>query len=271
MFELKSRHYIVTGAAGLLGLQHCRAILLNKGLPVLLDVSKEKIKQTVESLYREFEIEVPNFVCDITSEDDLMAVKNSLMDRKINIFGLINNATINPAMGKTNELKDFTRIENFDLKQWDLEIGVGLTGSMLCTKHFSELLTSNNVPGVILNISSDLGLIAPNQNLYKQDDLPEYQQPVKPVTYSVIKTGLIGLTRYLATYYNGKIRSNAICPGGVENNQSQEFISKIESLIPLGRMADKKDFMGLLVFLLSDESSYINGAVIPIDGGRTAW
>ena len=132
-------------------------------------------------------------------------------------------------------------------------------------------MLKNKIPGVILNISSDLVLIAPNQSLYKIEGLDSCQQPVKPITYSVIKTGLIGLSRYLSTYFGDKIRSNTISPGGVENNHNIDFLNKIEKLIPLKRMAIKEELIWTVVFLLSDASSYINGAVIPVDGGRTAW
>ena len=132
-------------------------------------------------------------------------------------------------------------------------------------------MLKNDLQGVIINVSSDLGLIAPDQRLYEIEGLNRDKQPVKPLTYSVIKTGLIGLSRYLATYFEGRIRSNAICPGGVENNQNNKFVKKLEKLIPYGRMAKQDELMGLIVFLLSDASMYINGAVIPIDGGRTVW
>lgn len=271
MFSLNSRHYIVTGAAGLLGLQHCRSILSSEGIPILIDICEEKLIEAKNLLFSEYKKKVPYYICDITKEEDLNRISKNLIQKKINLYGLINNATINPIVDQSLSKQSFTRLENFDLNQWNKELNVGLTGAMLCCKIFSKLLLNNEIPGVIINISSDLGLIAPNQNLYKLSSLNIDEQPVKPVTYSVIKTGLIGLTRYLATYYEGKIRSNAICPGGVKNNQSKEFIEEIENLIPIGRMADKEDFMGLIVFLLSDASSYINGAVIPIDGGRTAW
>ena len=126
--------------------------------------------------------------------------------------------------------------------------------------------------GNIINISSDLGIIAPNQNLYKQENLPDEKQNVKPVSYSVTKTGIIGLTRYLATYWLGKnIRCNAICFGGVFNGQGEKFIQQISSLIPMRRMANVDEYQGPIIFLLSEASSYINGSVIVIDGGRTCW
>ncbi len=97
-------------------------------------------------------------------------------------------------------------------------------------------------------------------------------QPVKPVSYSVVKTGLIGLTRYLATYWAAKgVRVNALCPGGVENGQDVVFLKRIAERIPLGRMADRDEYQGAMTFLCSDASSYITGAVISMDGGRSVW
>ena len=271
MFDLKSRNYLVTGAAGFLGHQHCRSIIINNGLPILLDISLSNLEKTVHKIEEEFSITPKYFYCDITSEEDLSNLFMLFQRNNLSIHGLINNASINPAVSQSISNKEFSRLESFSIKQWKSEIDVGLTGSFLCAKHFSPLLLSNSVPGVIINISSDLGLIAPDQRLYEKKGQPNHLQPVKPVTYSVIKSGILGLTRYLSTYFSGKIRSNAICPGGVYNNQNSEFVSRIESLIPLGRMANKDDLLGIVSFLLSDSSSYINGAIIPVDGGRSSW
>ena len=125
---------------------------------------------------------------------------------------------------------------------------------------------------MILNISSDLGIIAPDQRLYMKEGLDRIQQPVKPVTYSVIKHGLIGLTKYIATYWADQgIRVNTLCPGGIYNDQPEEFVTRISSLIPFGRMANPDELKGSVLFLISDASSYINGATIVVDGGRSVW
>ena len=124
--------------------------------------------------------------------------------------------------------------------------------------------------GIILNVASDLALIAPDQRLYRVEGLPDDQQPVKPVTYSVVKTALIGLTRYLATYWSAaNIRVNAISPGGVFNGQSEVFLSRLKQLIPLERMANRDEYQGAILFLCSDASSYMTGANLVIDGGRS--
>ena len=149
-------------------------------------------------------------------------------------------------------------------------MAVGLTGAMLCSKVFGYEMAKKG-KGVILNISSDLGIIAPDQRLYEKPGFAENQQPVKPVSYSVIKTGLIGLTRYLATYWPKKVRCNVLCPGGVETGLPTEFVEKVVTRIPMNRLAELDDYQGALIFLLSDSSKYMNGSVLSIDGGRSIW
>ena len=183
---------------------------------------------------------------------------------------MINNAAKNPKVENTHK-DNFSRLENFRLADWESDIAVGLTGAFLCCKHFGHKISESPNGGVIINISSDLGIIAPDQRLYRDEKLGEDEQNVKPVTYSVVKSGLIGLTRYMSTYWCGKVRCNAICPGGVENGQNEEFVTKIIDKIPLGRMAEKNEYKGIIIFMLSDSSSYMNGSIITIDGGRTAW
>ena len=157
------------------------------------------------------------------------------------------------------------------MEAWQSDLAVGLTGSFLCSKHYGTAISENPNGGVILNVSSDLGLIATEQRLYRKPGLLEEQQPVKPVTYSVVKTGLIGLTRYLSTYWPTKVRCNALCPGGIEAGQLEDFLKELHARIPLGRMASVDEYQGAIVFLLTEASAYLNGAVIPMEGGRSVW
>ena len=157
------------------------------------------------------------------------------------------------------------------LADWHADLAVGLTGAMLCSRVFGAEMARRG-KGVIVNIASDLALIAPDQRLYSVPGLEPDQQPVKPVSYSVVKTGLIGLTRYLATYWAKEgVRANALCPGGVENGQNPVFLQRIAERIPLGRMAEVDEYQGAVLFLASDASAYMTGAVIAMDGGRSAW
>ena len=113
-------------------------------------------------------------------------------------------------------------------------------------------------------MSSDLGIIAPNQSIYGSKK--------KPITYSVVKHGIIGFSKYLASYLSKYgIRSNALCPGGIKNKHDKKFVKKLTNLIPLGRMANITDYDGIILYLISDSSKYMTGSVVSVDGGRTAW
>ena len=131
-----------------------------------------------------------------------------------------------------------------------------------------------NKKGVILNILSDLSVIAPNQLLYESKQKNKDKQTVKPITYSAIKFGLLGLTRYLATYCtNSGVRCNALSPGSVNDDRigSIKFKKKLSKLIPMGRMAQPDEYRSAVQFLCSDASSYMNGHNLVMDGGRIIW
>jgi NAD(P)-dependent dehydrogenase (short-subunit alcohol dehydrogenase family) len=183
---------------------------------------------------------------------------------------LINNAANNPRVEQPSEV-NFSRFEHFPLQQWNDDLAVGLTGAFLCSQVIGTEMAKQG-RGVIVNVASDLALIGPDQRLYRKPGLPDHLQPVKPVSYSIVKSGLIGLTRYLATYWADRgVRVNAISPGGVRNGQPEDFLAKLSSLIPLGRMAAIDEYQGAILFLCSDASSYMTGSNLVVDGGRTCW
>ena len=271
IFRLNDKVIVVTGASGLLGEKHAEAIACYGGTPVLIDLSEDKINKTVEQLNKKYNVNSMGYVVDVTDEEAVKKNVSEVIQKYGKIDGLINNAANNPKVEDSENI-NFSRLENFPENVWNDDLDVGLKGAFLCAKYYGYEISKNPKGGSILNISSDLGLIAPDQDLYLVEGLPPEKQAVKPVTYSVVKTGIIGLTRYLATYWSkNNVRSNAICPGGVDNNQNEEFISKVSEKIPLGRLANVNEYQGTVVWILSDASSYLNGAIIPIDGGRTAW
>lgn len=271
LFSLKGMIIVITGASGLLGSQHAEAVAAMGGIPILLDLNQEVLDEQAKSIREKFNISTKGYKVNITQENEIRSnCKQVILDFG-KIDGLVNNAANNPKVENSKEM-NFSRMEYFQMNIWENDLAVGLGGAFLCTKYYGFEISKNPNGGSIVNISSDLGLIAPDQRLYSIEGLKEEQQPVKPITYSVVKTGLIGMTRYVATYWAEKnVRCNAICPGGVENNQNELFLHEVCKRIPMNRMALKNEYQGILIFLLSNASSYLNGSIIAADGGRTAW
>ena len=269
LFDLTGRVAIVTGGAGLLGYYHGAILSAAGAHVVLLDLPVANPQLRARQLTDEYGSESVGLATDITSEAPLEGARAQILNRFGRIDILINNAANNPKVESGNST--WSRLENFPLDVWDADLRVGLTGAFLCSRVFGSEMAKRK-SGVILNVASDLALIAPDQRLYRVDGLPDDQQPAKPVTYSVVKTALIGLTRYLATYWSeANIRVNAISPGGVFNNPPEAFLNKLKQLIPMGRMAKRDEYQGAVLFLCSDASSYMTGANLVIDGGRSCW
>lgn len=262
MNKLNGGLVIITGGLGLLGQEYVKAVKEIGGTPCVLDIK-------ALNTYKDGAYELD---CDITNEKAILSSLQLIkMSIKGSICGLINNAAIDPKFQADSTNTPKSRLENYDLDQWNYELSVGLTGAFLCTKVFGAEMAKNGL-GSIINISSVLGLIAPNQSLYANPDADEGHQNVKPVTYSVIKHGIIGLTRYTATYWASKgVRCNALAPGGVYNNHSDEFVQKLSKYIPLNRMAQKHEYNEAIKFLLTDSSSFMTGHTLVMDGGQSTW
>ena len=244
-FSLKGKVALITGGCGLLGKMHGEAIIEAGGKVILADNQLVDEAEGYDYMFM-----------DVTDKKSIQSCADKI--DKIDI--LINNAALNPKM----VIKGDNNFENYSLDTWNKSIEVNLTGAFLCSQVFIKKMVDANIKGVVINIASDLGVIAPDQRIYEND--------VKPVDYSVTKHGIIGLTKYLATYYADKgIRINSLSPGGVYTNQSKDFVERLSKLIPMGRMADKHEYKGAVVFLCSNASSYMNGHNLIMDGGRTVW
>ena len=272
-FDLSKKTALITGAAGLLGVEHAAALLESGATVVLTDINESLLEIAHNTLANNFDaVKIISYVMDVSQLEAIYKVADSLKSADIRIDILVNNAAIDPKVKEGQCILEASRLENFPREQWDLQIAVGLTGAFLCSRVFGSAMASDGNGGIILNIASDLSVFSPDQRIYRQEGLLDDLQPVKPVTYSVIKAGLVGLTRYLATYWADKgVRANALSPGGVYNSQGEEFLHRLSSLIPLGRMADRDEYHAAVQFLCSDASSYMNGQNIVIDGGRSVW
>ncbi len=264
-FSLKNKIIIITGGAGLMAEQHASVVIENGGIPVLIDNNINKLKKKYKFFKKKYEgKKIIYFSADITKEKDILLCAKKIKKEYKKVDVLINNAAVDYKMNSKNTNNKLF-LENFDLKTWDYDLSVGLKGSLICTKIFG-LIMAKQKKGVILNIASDLALISPDNRIYNDKKILS----VKPISYSVVKHGIIGLTRYTSTYWaKDGVRCNVLAPGGIKANQSQKFLNKIKKLIPLERLANEGEYKETILYLISDASSYMNGAVISVDGGRT--
>jgi len=270
-FDLRGRVAVVTGGAGLLGAEHGHALAELGAAVVLADLDEAAAERRAGEVNDAGHPGRARAVrMDVTDEASIRAAA-AWMERELGRADiLVNNAAVDPKVGQQG-LREDSRLEHLPLDAWRLQLEVGLTGAMLCAKVFGARMAEAR-SGVILNIASDLSVFGPDQRLYRQEGRTPDQQPVKPVGYSVVKTGLVGLTRYLATYWaECNVRANALSPGGVYVNQPEAFVQRLVERIPLGRMATPSEYRAAVQFLCSDASRYMTGQNIVIDGGRSTW
>ena len=272
-FDLSSKTALITGGAGLLGLEHAAALLESGATVILTDISAIALASAQALLEKTFEPQkIITAVMDVSQVAEVRKVAMQLKKDGIHIDILVNNAAIDPKVSGDQGIIETSRLESFPLEQWNQQVTVGLTGAFICCQVFGAAMAHSGRGGVVLNIASDLSVFSPDQRLYRKEGLTDDMQPVKPVTYSVIKAGLVGLTRYLATYWADKgVRANALSPGGVYNGQGEDFVNRLTALIPLGRMAAKDEYRATIQFLCSDASAYMNGQNVVMDGGRSTW
>jgi NAD(P)-dependent dehydrogenase (short-subunit alcohol dehydrogenase family) len=268
IFDVNNRVIIITGGMGQLGRQFTKSLCEAGAKVAVFDV---KIERPVFELYFEKYIQsdmVMGVVVDITSRN-LIEVGLKQVNQKWGVpFGLINNAAIDsPPSAPVEENGPF---EDYPEQSFDRIMEVNVKGTLLCCQVIGGQMGKEG-RGSILNICSIYGVVSPNQRIYEyreKNGTPFY----KPVAYSVSKSALLNLTRYLATYWAGKkVRVNTLTFAGVFNNQDTEFLKGYCTHVPLGRMAREDEYNGAVQFLLSDASSYMTGSNLVIDGGWTAW
>lgn len=267
LYSLQNRIVVISGGGGFLAKYISEAVSEFGGIPILIDINADSLDLNIKNLKKK-NFKGFSYVCDMSKPLEIKKTINEIYHKykKIDVLvNALNFKSSNPAF--------FENFEKYEIEEWTKSLDINLTGSFVLIQSIGKIMKKQK-KGSIINIASDVGVISPDHRIYQADIKSKYKGVNfnTPLSYSVSKSGIISLSRYLATYWaeNG-IRVNSISPAGVFNNQPKGFIKKLSKLIPLGRMANPEEIKGPIVFLASDSSSYITGTNLMVDGGRTAW
>lgn len=276
LFDLSGKVAMVSGGAGLLGTEFCRTLASAGAHLVVVDIDREAAASLAGALNARWPVpetaaglpRASGLGADVTQQDSVRSTVASALSQFGRLDILVNSAALDPKFDPDHAGEHTNAFESYPLQAWNQALQVNLTGMFLsCQAAVPAMLAQGG--GVIINVSSIYGLVGPDQRIYQREgEPPQY----KPVYYSVTKAGVLGLTRYLATYYTGRnIRVNSLTPGGVYNDHDPGFVEAYSTRAVLGRMGRKDELNGALLFLASDASSYMTGANLVVDGGWTSW
>lgn len=261
LFNIKNKTIILTGSSGFLGTQYAHALSKLHANVVLVDYQNKKNKKLEIELKKKYKTSPMSFDIDISNQESVIELTNRVIKKYKKIDILINNATTNPK----NHPKYNSKFESYPVDLWQKYVDVNLTGLFLCSQEIGKVMVKQNA-GVIVNISSIYGNVGTDHRIYGEKNMGT------PIAYAATKGAFLNFTRYLAAYWEKKnIRVNTLSLGGVFNNQDKEFVKKYSDKTILGRMAKNDEYLGALLFLISDASSYVTGTNLIVDGGWTAW
>lgn len=266
-FSMTGRVALVTGAAGLLGKEFARTLAEAGAEVYVAEIDLSLAEPVAERIVKLGYKAVPAQV-NITNPEDVRSLVDRIAANSGHLDAVVNSAALDPKFDPTHSFSGNNAFEDYPLKSWQDAIDVNLTGAFLVSQAAARQMVKQG-KGSIINICSMYGLVGPDQRIYEKPGKP---QIYKPVYYSVSKAGILGLTRYIATYYAGtQIRANALTPGGVFNNNDEVFLKQYSARAVMGRMAKKDEMNGAVLYLASDASSYMTGSNLVVDGGWTAW
>jgi NAD(P)-dependent dehydrogenase (short-subunit alcohol dehydrogenase family) len=267
LFDLEGRNIVITGASGLLGSQYANTLSSAGANIILLDIDTAKNEKLKSALVKKYKNKISAYTLDISDQTEVNKISKKIIKDFKNIHGLINNAAYTSKGAKEKSDNAFGSFENFPIDIWQKSLDINLSGVFFCSQAFGKIMAKQG-KGVIVNIASTYGLVGADQRIYGKSGLN------LPISYAATKGAIVNFTRYLAAYWHGKnIRVNTLSPGGVmdETYQEKTFIKKYSEKTILGRMANKDEYNGAMLFLISDASSYMTGANLVVDGGWTAW
>lgn len=264
MFSLKNKTAIVTGACGLIGKKHCEALAQAGANVIVADMNEAACEAVASSLDGNHMA----IAFDVTNENSLKIACDNILDKYGSIDVLVNNAAINDMFENPALVAEQSKFENYPVAMFRKSLEVNVTGVFLCSQVFGKVMAEQG-KGSIINVASTYGMVGPDQSIYIGPD--GNQAFYKSAAYPATKGAIINFTRFLAAYWGNRgVRVNTLSPGGVENGQDEWFIKSYSAKTVLGRMAKPDDYMGAIVFLACDASSYMSGSNLVVDGGWTA-
>ena len=276
-FSLKDKTVIITGGTGLLGSVYTHSLLSLGASVIVIDKKIDKTK-FIKNLVKEYNLtkEIINKIkfvkCDITDKKQIDKSFKKIRSNLKNLKVLINNASLVKQVGNDDLCDTYKPFLQMKQKDWEDFFSVDLTGTLLVTQKCIPFLQKNG-GGSIINISSTYGILSPDQRIYESLSYKNSKQKIeKPIGYSISKSGVLNMTRFLATKFaEDKIRVNTLTLGGVYDNNPKTFVKSYSNKTPLRRMADKNEYAGPIIFLATDASSYMTGSNLVVDGGWSTW
>lgn len=266
LFDLSGKVAVVTGGAGILGRRFCAALADCGAKVAVADLDAGAAEALAEELRRTYGGACLGVGVDVTQPDSVAAMADRV-ERDLGAIDVLHNN----AAGKSSDLERFfAPVEEFPLDIWREVMAVNLDGLFLVAREVGGRMARRG-RGAIIQTASIYGVMGPDQRIYEGSEYLGRAINTPPV-YSASKAGVVGLTKYLATYWAGRgVRVNTLTPGGVESGQNDTFRQRYSNRVPLGRMAQADEMVGALIFLASDASSYVTGQNILVDGGLSAW
>ena len=256
--KISGDRILLVGATGVLGRGYAEELVKMNVRLLIADTESSDVILFAKQL------DIPGIAVDISSEESVIRCVQYAKEQLGGLDAVINNAAAT-GEGLMNVGQVFEDFEDYPLSVWQKTIDINLTGAFLLAREAGRLIKNTSSYGSIINVSSIYGVVAPDHRIYQG-------QPFKSFPgYSASKSGIIGLTRWLATWWGGKIRVNCITPGGVFNNHNDSFVKAYSDRVPMGRMANREELIGIVAYLLSDSASYVTGQNFVIDGGFTTW
>ena len=272
LFNLKNKVIVITGGAGFLGSEFSSILSDIGAIPIILDINATSIKLLKRKFIKKRQKGF-FFLVDLNDENKVNSAINLIIKKHRRIDCLINAAGLTGQNMLKSNSNFFEKIEKYDFKLWQKSLNENLSSTFITIKSVANHMLKRQ-KGSIINIASDVGVISPDHRIYEANKKFNYKGVNfnTPMSYSVAKSGIISMTRYLATYWAKKgIRVNCISPAGVYKKHDKKFVEQLSQRIPLGRMAKPYELNGAIVYLCSNASSFVTGHNLVVDGGRTIW